>query len=181
MSALGIIQACRILCGATEAEFDAGSHTSINTLDAGIGVDVSAAGSPGPFYPTGKIPGTEVQRWEDRGCGITVGFPVLTMLVRRPTKDSRITKVVMKVTSPTLAVTAPATGSGYQPAPAKAYECSFIGEFVLPERSTRLERIKFLALVVSMFMRRIQANDGNPTSLTANPLHAAVVDGEAAY
>ncbi len=181
MTALANIKPSSILLGSTEAEYDAGNFGIMATLDAAVGIDVSTAGSPGQLAPYGKIPGTEVQRWADRSSGITVGFPTFTMLVRPPFGESRVTRVSLKYVSPTLAVTAPATGSGIQPAPTKAYELTFNGEFIVPERSTRLERIKFVSRVLSLLVRKINASDAAPTDFTVTPVHAAIIDGEPAY
>lgn len=88
-----------------------------------------------------------VAKLADRSGGIAIGFPVLTMSVRPPTKASRAYKVTGKLVTPVLEVTAPSTATGIQPAPTKAYDLIGTIEFVLPERSTLLERANVLALM----------------------------------
>lgn len=89
----------------------------------------------------------------DRSGGIAIGFPVLSLLVRPSTKTSRNYKVSGKILVPTLEVTSPSTSTGIQPAPTKAYDCMGTIEFVLPERSTVLERANVLA-----YMKNALAN-----------------------
>lgn len=182
MTAFANIKPSSILYGATEAEYDANANVCrMSTLDAAVSIDISSAGSPGQLAPTGYIPGTPIARWEDRSCGITVGFPVFTMSVRKPTKDSNVTRVALKYVSPTLAQTSPSTSTGYQPAPAKAYEITANVEFIIPQQCTRLERIKFLSRLVSLFAGEISASDGSPLTATVSPIKSAVVDGEVPF
>lgn len=98
------------------------------------------------FNPV-KIDQVGVAHFADRSGGIAVGFPVLSLSVRSPSKDSRNYKTFAKVVLPTLEITSPSTGSGIQPAPTKAYDLFATIEFVAPERSTLLERQNLLALV----------------------------------
>lgn len=88
-----------------------------------------------------------VAKLADRSSGIAIGFPILTMSVRSPNKGSKTYKVVGKLVTPILEVTAPSTSTGIQPAPTKAYDLLATIEFVLPERSTALERANLLALM----------------------------------
>lgn len=88
-----------------------------------------------------------VAKFADRVTGISIGFPVLTLLVKNPSKTSRNYRVSGKVVVPTLEVTAPSTATGIQPAPTKAYDLLGTFEFVLPERSTKAERDNLLAYV----------------------------------
>lgn len=98
------------------------------------------------FAPV-NIDAAGVAKLADRSGGIAIGFPVLSMSVRPPSKTSRAYKVLGKIVVPVLEVTAPSTASGIQPAPTKAYELIGTIEFVLPERSTGLERANLLALM----------------------------------
>lgn len=79
-------------------------------------------------------------RWTDRSGGIAVGYPVITHLVKSPTKGSSVYRVTAKVVLPILEITSPATSTGIQPAPTKAYDLIFTVEAVLPERSTLGDR-----------------------------------------
>jgi hypothetical protein len=163
MGALASILASSIL------DFSVGRKTTSAT----VGVDKT-------FNPEGFIsPG--VARWVDRSGGIAIGYPSITMSIRPPTKTSRLYKVVAKVTLPTLEQTSPSTASGIQPAPTKAYDCSCVMEFMLPERSTLAERQALFSLVASQFARRINASDDTPTDLTGNPLEAGVTTFEALW
>lgn len=143
------------------------------TTSAVLGVDTTL--SPEGFI----LPG--VTRWVDRVGGIAIGYPAMTMSVRPPSKVSRIYKVVVKFVQPTLEQTSPSTATGIQPAPIKAYDCTFVGEFLLPERSTQAERAALFSRVASLFLRTINASDGVPTDLTASPLEAAVTTFESVY
>lgn len=98
------------------------------------------------FNPV-KIDQVGVAHLADRSGGIAVGFPVVSLFVRSPSKDSRNYKIIGKIVVPTLEITSPSTGSGIQPAPTKAYDCLATIEFVCPERSTLAERKNILAFV----------------------------------
>ncbi len=93
------------------------------------------------FDPAGLPNG--VARWEDRIGGIAVGYPVITMSVRSPTKNSKAHKVVVKIAVPTLETAS--SGGSFVPPPTKAYDCLFVGEFVLPLRSSLAEREDLMA------------------------------------
>lgn len=96
------------------------------------------------FSPV-KIDSIGVAKFADRATGIAIGFPALTFSLRSPNKTSRNYKLMAKVVVPTLEVTSPSTASGLQPAPTKAYDLIATIEFVLPERSTSVERANLLA------------------------------------
>lgn len=143
------------------------------TTSATVGVDSTL--NPEGFKQTG------VARWVDRVGGIAIGYPVLTMSVRPPTQASRVYKVTMKLVLPTLEQTSPSTATGIQPAPTKAYDCTCVMEFMLPERSTLLERQTLFSRVASLFARTINASDGSPTDSTGSPLENAVTTFEDVY
>jgi len=92
-----------------------------------------------------------VARFADRSGGIALGFPVLSMSLRNPTRDSRNYKLTARVVVPTLEVTSPSTSTGIQPAPTKAYDCLANIEIILPERSTLQERKNVQAYVKNLF------------------------------
>lgn len=101
------------------------------------------------FAPV-NIDAAGMAKWADRSSGIALGFPVITELVRNPTKESRNYKVSLKVVVPTLEVTSPSTSTGIQPAPTLAYNLMATIEFVLPERSTLQERKNLLAYMKNL-------------------------------
>jgi len=115
-----------------------------------------------------------VYKWVDRAGGIQVGFPNLTVSMRKPTRDSRLTRVTIKYSFPTLATTAPTTSTGIQPAPEKAYDHSVVMEFFLPERGTLAERESFFSQVLSLFVATINASDDVPTDATGSPLRTMI-------
>lgn len=92
----------------------------------------------------------------DRSGGIAVGFPELSINLRQPqrirsnsntkqTSSDRVFRATVVVRVPTLDVTSPATGTGIQPAPSKAYDTVVKMEFLLPERTTLQNRKDILA------------------------------------
>lgn len=143
------------------------------TTDAAVGVDSTL--NPEGISPQG------IATWVDRSGGYAIGYPRLTMSVRPPTKASRVYKVTVKLVLPTLEATSPSTMTGIQPAPTKAYDCSCIMEFFLPERSTLLERQTLFSRVASLFAQTINASDGTPTDNTGSPLQVAVESFENVY
>jgi hypothetical protein len=149
------------------------------TTSATVGVDSTL--SPEGINPQG------VAKWVNRTItttnplGVAIGYPALTMSVRPPTKASRISKVTVKLVLPTLEQTSASTMTGIQPAPTKAYDCTFVGEFMLPERSTLLERQTLFSSVASLFARLINASDASPTDATGSPLENAVTTLETVY
>lgn len=143
------------------------------TTSATVGVDTTL--SPEGFIQPG------VTRWVDRTGGIPVAYPSLTMSVRPPTKASRIYKVTVKFLQPTLETVTGAAPTGFDPAPAKAYDCTCVMEFLIPERSTLIERQALFSRVASLFVRTINASDALPTDSTGSPLEAAVTTFEQVY
>lgn len=108
------------------------------------------ATSPTPvnrtFSPV-NIDSLGVARWADRSGGIALGYPVASLHVRPPTKQSRVYKVQLKLVTPVLEVTSPSTATGIQPAPTKAYDLTTVVEMFLPERSSLQERKDILAML----------------------------------
>lgn len=84
------------------------------------------------FNPSGYNHQTGYRRFIDRSLGVSAlnpeihfGFfaaPATTSRVKGQSIDNLANKIVMKVMVPVPDVTAPASGSGIQPAPSKAYE-----------------------------------------------------------
>lgn len=91
----------------------------------------------------------DVQEFADRSGGIPVGFPVLTVSLRKPANGNGngAYKAVLKVVVPTLEQTSPSTTTGIQPAPTVAYNCVANVDMILPGRSTLQERKNLLAYI----------------------------------
>lgn len=98
------------------------------------------------FSPV-NIDAAGVAKWADRVGGIALGFPIVTMSLRSPTKTNRNYKVAAKVVLPVLEVTSPSTATGIQPAPTLAYNLTCNIDMVLPERSTQAQRDDLRAYV----------------------------------
>jgi hypothetical protein len=104
-----------------------------------------------------------VARWADRSGGIALGFPVISFSNKAPTKGSRNYKLTAKIVVPVMEQTSASTATGIQPAPTKAYDLIFNGEFVLPERSTVAQRNDLLA-----FAKNFLANSAVVTAAVQN-------------
>lgn len=102
------------------------------------------------FSPV-NIDAAGVAKWCDRSGGIALGYPTITFSMRQPTKANRNYKVTTKVVYPVLEQTSASTATGIQPAPTKAYDLIFNGEFILPERSTLAQRNDVFAYVKNYF------------------------------
>lgn len=104
------------------------------------------------FNPSGPDK-NGVNYFYDRIGGIAIGFPVISLDLREPTaaaagtasKANRVFRATCKVVVPVLEVTSASTGTGIQPAPTKAYDLTFRGEFIIPERATLADRKDILA------------------------------------
>jgi hypothetical protein len=140
---------------------DKATNGILVTTDAAVGVNRT-------FSPAGS-PAFGVTRWEDRSGGIPIGYPIITVSLRRPQKGNRNYKMTMKLSVPTLEQTSPSTASGIQPAPTLAYACSAIVDFIIPERSSDAERLVLMRLFRSWFMDTINASDGTPSDASGSP------------
>lgn len=98
-----------------------------------------------PNSGDGNVPGSSIISFEDRSGGVMVGFPVLQITVRKPTRQLRNTKVSLMIKRPVLEVVSNSTVSGIAPAPTPAYDVVFKGDFTLPERSDLASRKDILA------------------------------------
>lgn len=143
------------------------------TTSATVGIDSTM--NPEGINPQG------VAAWVDRSVGYAIAYPRLTLSLRPPSKASRVYRCTVKLVLPTMETTSASTMTGINPAPTKAYDCAFIGEFFLPERSTLAERQVLFSRVASLFVRLINATDANPTDSSASPLESAVTTFENVY
>lgn len=83
--------------------------------------------------------------YEDRSGGIPVGFPTISLSMKRPSKTSANYRVVAKVVVPTLETISNSTASGILPAPQKAYDSLVTCEFVMNQRMSLQQRKDLLA------------------------------------
>lgn len=101
------------------------------------------------FTPV-RIDAMGVAKYADKSAGIPVGFPVVTLNLREPNKQSKTYRVTGKVDFPVLEQTSASTASGIQPAPTVAYRLLGNFDFTLPERSTLVDRKNVLALTKNL-------------------------------
>lgn len=87
----------------------------------------------------------DMQSWSDKSGGIAIGQPSIEVSIRRPQRNAPSNRVRVSVTLPTLEVTSPATGSGYQPVPKVAYAHLATIDIVSPDRGVLAERKNILA------------------------------------
>lgn len=90
----------------------------------------------------------------EKSAGIYVGFEKLTTQVRR-SESQRANRVNLQLSVPTLAVTAPSTGTGIQPTPTVAYNCLAKVEFVFPDACTLQDRKDLRVLIVNALQNSI--------------------------
>lgn len=151
------------------------SNSDTVTFDYVMKTTSATVASQRTFNPVGYVqPG--VARWEDRSGGIQVGYPHFEMSVRPPVNGARINRVSLSLAMPTLEQTSASTASGIQPAPTKAYDLVFKGDWLLAERSARWERRALLEALISLLVTTITASDGAPSDSTGTPLQDAILD-----
>lgn len=83
--------------------------------------------------------GDKPATWYEKSAGSFAGYKRITLLVGR-SASNKTTKVTIMTHLPTLAVTAPATGTGIQPSPTVAYTLLSKQEFYLPDDCVVAER-----------------------------------------
>lgn len=83
--------------------------------------------------------------WRDRTQAISVGQNRLSLSQRPASKTAATYKFEWRLEAPILAVTAPTTSTGIQPAPSVAYTNLATIGIVLHERSSKQERMDLLA------------------------------------
>lgn len=143
---------------------------------SGIGTTNSATVATDIILSATGVNSEGVAEYVDRSGGIMVGYPRMTLQVRKPTKVSRVYKTSVKLFLPRLATTSPSTNTGIEPAPTKAYELQCHMDWLIPERCTNAERLKMFYMVMSLFFSTIQANDAAPSDVTGSPLPNAVLN-----
>lgn len=95
--------------------------------------------------------------WQEKTAGSFAGFKQLSLLVKR-SGSGKSTKVTALITDPTLAVTAPASGTGIQPSPVAAYTVIGKIEFTLPDDCSLQNRKDILAYVKNLMSNAILAD-----------------------
>lgn len=98
--------------------------------------------------------GNDPAVWLEKTSGSYNGFKRLSLLTRR-SESNKATKVSIKIVDPTLAVTAPASGTGIQPNPVQAYAVLGTLEFVLPDACTLQNRKDILAYAKNVLANAI--------------------------
>jgi len=112
-------------------------------LNDGLATPVAHTFSPARVAP-------DLVMYQDRSAQVVAGYNVLTIGTRYASNGNSGQKVTMKIVRPTLAVTAPTTGTGIQPNPVAAYSCLGTIEFVLPSASSLQDRKDILAYVKNL-------------------------------
>lgn len=90
---------------------------------------------------------SDMESWSDKSSGIHIGQPVVSLSIRRPQKNAPSNRVRVMITMPTLEVSSPSTGTGYQPAPKVAYQHLATVDLVCPDRGNLAERKDILSFV----------------------------------
>lgn len=98
------------------------------------------------FVPTKKFDNGMFQL-ENRSSGTRIGFDSLTIMPRLGTKETKATKLTLRLSTPILEQTSPSTASGIQPSPTVAYTLLANIEFVLPDRSVQQDRKDLIKMV----------------------------------
>nr|WFS39158.1 MAG: putative coat protein [StochSRVP_11 levi-like virus] len=93
--------------------------------------------------------------WTEMSSGLYIGNPVVTLSQRLPGQNAPTYKVSLRIKLPTMAVTAPTTSTGIQPAPTVAYTNLFSGEFVFGQQAALSERRDLLAYAKSLLAHGI--------------------------
>jgi len=92
--------------------------------------------SAGQMDPNGYL----VSHWQEQTAVSAIGFSDVVVKSRPIKPGVDLQRINGSLSIPTLDVTAPATGSGIQPAPSVAYSNDFTFGFKLPTRSTTAEK-----------------------------------------
>jgi hypothetical protein len=109
------------------------------------------------FTPNGVIKapdGSQLASYEDKTGGIAIGFPAISVSVRRSSVKTDVDK---RITLPTLEVISGSDG-GYTPSPKIAYSHFAREQFVLPARGTTAERKNLLAFSKNLNADAVMTN-----------------------
>lgn len=87
----------------------------------------------------------ELATYADRSGGISLGYPVISIMATEPSKGSRISKVRAKIVLPVLETATGTTSGGFAPVPTKAFDLTADITFFIPERSSLQNRKDILA------------------------------------
>lgn len=85
-------------------------------------------------------PGYLVTHWQEQSATTPIGYSNVVLKSRPISPGVVLQRVKGSLSIPTLDITAPATGTGIQPAPSVAYSNDFGFEFKLPTRGTTSEK-----------------------------------------
>lgn len=88
--------------------------------------------------------------FSDQSSDVAAGFKTISVMTRFESNGNAGRKITMKVIDPTLAVTAPASGTGVQPNPVSAYQTMATIEFLLPQAAKIANRKDLLAYVKNL-------------------------------
>lgn len=110
-----------------------------------VALDGQATPVSQTFNPLGVDP-DGVAQWVNRVGGISIGFPRVKFAMRMPNKGSRNYKITRSLVIPILEQTSASTATGIQPAPTVAYNMVQNSEWIIPERSSAVDRSNLLAL-----------------------------------
>lgn len=86
----------------------------------------------------------------DQSADVAAGFKTISVMTRFESAGNAGRKITMKVIDPTLAVTAPSSGTGVQPNPVAAYQTLATVEFLLPQSAKLQNRKDILAYVKNL-------------------------------
>lgn len=96
--------------------------------------------------------------WADRAAGVAAGFNKISVLTRYGQATNAGQRVTLKVTVPTLAVSAPSSGTGIQPNPTPAYTSLCTIEFLLPNAADAAARANIYAFAKNLLATTFVAN-----------------------
>lgn len=92
----------------------------------------------------------DTANFANRAGGVFVGNELLSIRVVEPTSSRAFGRVILRLTMPTLEVTAGNTGSGIQAAPTKAYDNFLEVTFRFHGRSTEQERKNMRVMLIDL-------------------------------
>ncbi len=97
--------------------------------------------SAGQMDPNGYL----VSHWQEQSSTSAIGYSDIVVKSRPIKPGVELQRVNGSLSMPTLDITAPASGTGIQPAPSVAYSNDFTFGFKLPTRGTTAEKWELFA------------------------------------